>query len=114
MITRCSIIGLYSFCHNYGSRTWALVERKLLLEGPNLHFHDYGRQGISVWRNFFFTKVDVWKKNMEIVMDLFVEAQNATPSDAKVCFCSKRATGFRCLRVGLSVFKRMVNFASKP
>ena len=62
----------------------------------------------------FFTKVDVWKKNMEIVMDLFVEAQKATPSDAKVCFCSKRATGFRCLPVGLSVFKRMVNFASKP
>ena len=89
MITRCSINGPCSFCHNYGSRTWALVERKLLLEGPNLHFHDYGRQGISVWGNFFFSQKETSaKKNMVIVMDLFVEAQNATPSDAKVCFCS--------------------------
>ena len=59
MITRCSINGLYSSCHNYGSRTWALVERKLLLEGLNLHFHDYGRQGISVWRNFFFSQKEM-------------------------------------------------------
>ena len=47
---------VYSFSHNSGSGKPALNERKLILEGPIFHFHDYGRKGMFESHWIFFLR----------------------------------------------------------
>ena len=43
---------MYPFSHNHGSVENHLIERKLILEGPIFHVHDYGRKGTSQQKGF--------------------------------------------------------------